>query len=264
MGFSGRAERRAAVVAAVSLALLAAAVVSDFLIGSFWVKHALTTSLVADLVTVVISVAVINEILDRRERKRWTLLAQSALFALVQSARATWTTLLDVVRLTEVHSGSTEPLLAAARIALDRKQVADATLALLADPERRSRLQGVIERLATHTSGAIATWATVLVGAAPYARVLDRHAELDGRLQWLSAVLAHQEPAPDQDRAQKRLLIASVATEHADAFDDEWIRDMVVSITVLATQLDAASRDVAFSLASEDWWVERTRALVET
>jgi hypothetical protein len=39
---------------------------------------------------------------------------------------------------------------------------------------------------------------------------------------------------------------------------------MVVSLTVLATQLDRESRDLAFSLLSEDWWLERTKALAQT
>ena len=37
-----------------------------------------------------------------------------------------------------------------------------------------------------------------MVGAAPYAELLDRHVELQGMLEWLSSVLAHNEPAPDR------------------------------------------------------------------
>jgi hypothetical protein len=169
-----------------------------------------------------------------------------------------------VLRLTEVHSGSVEPLLEAARIANDRQRVSEAAQTLLADPERRQRLQGTIARVGTHTSGAIATWATVLVGAAPYARLLDHHVELDSRLHWLSSVLDHKDPPPDHDRARRRMTLASVATEHADEFDEDWLRDMVVSLTVLATQLDRESRDLAFSLLSEDWWLQRTKALAQT
>jgi hypothetical protein len=38
---------------------------------------------------------------------------------------------------------------------------------------------------------------------------------------------------------------------------------MVVSITALATRLDHDSRELAFSLVSADWWIERTRALLD-
>src|SRR6202020_1713276 len=115
MPFSGRAEHRAGLIGAVSVALLAAAIASDFVIGSFWARHAMLTSLLASLLVVVISVAVVNELIERRERRRWNLLAQGVMFSLVQSARLTWTSLVEVLRLTEVHTGSIESLLSAAR-----------------------------------------------------------------------------------------------------------------------------------------------------
>jgi hypothetical protein len=263
-GTDGRGDRRAVVVAGAGVALIAAAIVSDFEVGSFWDKHAMLTSLVSSLLIVVISVVVINEAIERRDRRRWSLLAQSVLFALVQSARLTWTSLVEVLRLTEVHSGNVESLLDAAQVALDTQRVSEATRKLLADGERRRLLQRMVERLGGHASEVIANWATVLVGAAPYAKLLDRHVELQGRLEWLSSVLAHHEPAPDQAPRSRRMTLASVATEQADRFDDQWIHDMVVSITALAARLDYDSREMAFSLVSADWWVERTRALAET
>src|ERR1700722_19485222 len=135
MASSGRAELRAVLIGVVRIALLAAAIASDFVIGSFWARHAMLTSLLASLLIVVISVAVVNELIERRERQRWRLLAQGVLFALVQSARLTWTTLVEVLRLTEVHTGTLESLLASARIALDRDRVSDAARGLLADSE---------------------------------------------------------------------------------------------------------------------------------
>jgi hypothetical protein len=259
---AGRAERRAAAVGAASVALLAAAVVSDFVVGSFWAKHAMLTSLLASLVVVVISVAVINEVIERRERRRWSLLAQGVLFALVQSARLTWTGMVEVLRLSEVHTGSLESLLESARIALDRRRVSEATRTLLADPERRQQLQRALEGLSDHTGEVIANWATVMVGAAPYAKVLERHVELQGRLEWLASVLEHREPVPDGGRSH-RMTRASIATEHADEFDDDWVHDMVVTITVLATQLDYDSRELAFSIVSADWWNERMQTLLQ-
>ena len=245
------------------LALLGAAIASDFTIGSFWARHAMVTSLAASLFVVVLSVAVINELLERRERRRWRLLAQGVLFVLVQSARLTWTTMLDVLRLTEVHSGALESLLEGARVALDQQRVSEATFELLADAESRQRLQRALERLSDHASEVIAKWATVLVGAAPYADVLERHVELSGRLEWLTSVLAHREPAPEGGRS-RRLTLSSIATERADEFGDGWIHDMVVAITTLATRLDYDSRELAFSLVSDAWWYERTQALLES
>ncbi|MEA2199353.1 MAG: hypothetical protein QOJ25_3404 [Solirubrobacteraceae bacterium] len=258
-----RAERRPVVIGAVAVALLGAAIASDFIIGSFWSKHAMLTSLAASLLVVVISVAVINEIIERRERRRWNLLAQGVLFALTQSARLTWTTMVEVLRLTEVQSGAVESLLEGAKVAFDRPRVSGAARELLADPARRQRLQIVVERLSDHYSEVIAKWANVLVGAAPYASLLERHVELQARLEWLASVLAHREPVPEGGRG-RRLTMASIATERADEFGDDWIHDMVVVITTMATRLDHDSRTLAFSLFSEQWWIDRTQALLET
>jgi hypothetical protein len=263
-GSSSRAERQAYIAAAVSIVLMAGAIASDFVVGSFWARHAMLTSVVANLLVVVLSVVVINEMIERRSRRRWNLLAQSVLFELLQGARLTWTSMVEMLGLASVRSGSVQSLLDGAQAALERSRVSDATTALLGDPERRERLQRVVQRLSDHTSGVIATWAGVMVGAAPYAHLLDRHVELSGRLQWLSAVLAHNEPAPDQDFRRARLTLSSVATEHADEFDDNWIHDMIVAITVQATQLDYDSRTLAFSLAPGDWWFARTRDLAGT
>ena len=243
------------------VALLGAAIASDFVIGSFWAKHEMLTSVLASLVVVVISVAVVNELLERRERQRWSLLAQSVLFALTQSARLTWTAMVEVLRLTEVHTGSLDSLLEGARVALDRGRVSGATRELLADAERREVLQRVLERLRDHYGEVIAKWATVLVGAAPYAELLERHVELLGRLEWLTSVLMHREPAAEGDR-RRRLTRASIATEHADEFGDDWIHDMLVSITLLAARVDYDSRELAFSLVSADWWIDRTQAIM--
>jgi hypothetical protein len=260
----GIGERRFAFTAGLGAGLLAAAVVADFVFRGFWNKHGLLTSLLASLLVVAVTVAVLNELLERRDRKRWSLVAQSALFALIQGARLTWTAMVEVLELAEVQSGTVESLDENARIALDRERVSGATTQLLAEPERRQVLQTRVKRLSDHASGVIANWASVLVGAAPYAKMLDRHVELQGRLEWLSSVLAHNEPVPDLSGRSRRMTRANVASEQAELFDDDWVHGMVVSITVLAAQLDRESREFAFSLAPGEWWEQRTRSLIES
>lgn len=117
--------------------------------------------------------------------------------------------------------------------------------------------------LAEHGAQVIANWAPVMVGAAPYAEVLDRHVELVGRLQWISDLLAQKEPAPEQDRRAHRLTRSSVATENADEVDDDEIHTMILSIVLLAAQLDYASRVHAFEIVSESWWDQRTQAIID-
>jgi hypothetical protein len=261
---SRRTERNIVGIAAAGALLTALAVASDLWIRTFWGRHPMLTSLVANLVVVVISVAVINELIEARNRRRWSLLAQSVLFALVQSARWTWTAMLEVLELGAVQSGALESLLEGARVALDHTRVSTATSELLADSERRQRLQRTMERLSRHASEVIAARAGVMVGAAPYASLLDRHVELQARLEWVSSVLAHREPTPDRSWSSQALTLSSVATEAADSVDENWLHDMIVAITVLATRLDYESRELALSLAPNDWWNERTREIMQT
>jgi hypothetical protein len=255
-------ERRLLVAATVGLALVIAAAVSDFLVSSFWEHHALLTSLLANVLVVAITLAVVNEFVERRDRKRWNLLAQSVLFALTQSARATWSSLVEVLRLGEVHSGSVEPLLEGAAVARDSKRVSGAIRELLADDERRAVLRRVTATQAEYVSEVIARWASVMVSSSPYAAVLNRHVELAGRLEWLSSVLTHNEPPEGQSGRDRVLVRSSIASEHADEFgSDDWLHDQLLAVINLATELDYRSRELAYEIVPLDWWATRTAGL---
>ncbi|HLH15030.1 MAG TPA: hypothetical protein VKV16_09595, partial [Solirubrobacteraceae bacterium] len=209
-------------------------------------------------------VIVVNELLDRRERRRWNLLAQSVLFALLQSARATWTGFYELLELGEFNSGALEPLVDAAETSRDTPRVSHAVRDMLAEPERRVRLQRMCVGLRDHAADVIAKWAPVMVGAGPYAEVLDRHVELSSRLEWLSNVLAHNEPRERATPRERRFLVSSVATERADELgNDEWLHDQILAVITLATELDYDAREHAYSLVPLSWWDERTAGLAE-
>ncbi len=80
--------RQTRIGAALALLLVAGAVASDLLDGRFWAAHPIITSLLASLLVIVISAAVINELIERRDRQRWMVLAQYVLLDLVRTARA--------------------------------------------------------------------------------------------------------------------------------------------------------------------------------
>ena len=251
-------DRRVIIAAITGAVLVVVAGASDFLAGSFWERHALFASLVANLLVVAVTVAVVNEFLERRDRRRWSLLAQSVLFELVQGARTTWTGLLEVLRLAEVRGGSLEHLAQAAMIARDRERLSGATRTLLADPARRETLQRVSGVLRDHESSVIARWAPVMVSARPYAETLDRHVELAVRLGWLNSVLATNEPVEGMSFRDQKLARSSVGAEHADELgDDDWLHDQLIAVITLATELDYDSREQAFSIVSTEWWAER-------
>jgi len=254
--------RRLMIAAALGALVIALAAGSDFLIGSFWASHAMFTALVASLLVLAVTVIVLNEVLDRRDRRRWSVLAQYVLFQLVQGARAPWMGLVELIGGIEIETGSLGGLLEGARLGLDTEAFGAASERMLADPERRRILQEMFVILATHSRGVITDWAAVMVGAGPYAEVFDGHVELQGRLDWIAELLAHNEPTAARTLHQSKLARASVAAEHATSLDDAWLRRELVATTQLAIHLDYDSRALGFNLVSLEWWADRSVAIV--
>ena len=79
------------VIAGAAILILIAAVISDRVANGFWTRNAFLANLVSSLVVVALSVAVVNEVLERRRRRRWSVLAQYVLLELVRTAHLTWT-----------------------------------------------------------------------------------------------------------------------------------------------------------------------------
>src|ERR1700741_5497386 len=105
------------VLAAIALLALVAAIVSDIVGGDFWARHALLAGLVASVIVVMLSVAVINEVLERRRRGRWSVLAQFAMLELVRNARLIWTGVLAQVGLLPAEAARPESVEANGSIA---------------------------------------------------------------------------------------------------------------------------------------------------
>src|SRR5437868_14510229 len=87
--------RQTRVAAILALMAFAAGVISDVTAASFWTRHALLASLAASVIVVMLSVAVVNEVVERRKRRRWSILAQYVMFELVRNARLIWSGILD-------------------------------------------------------------------------------------------------------------------------------------------------------------------------
>ena len=83
------------------LALLAVVggVMSDVTSDRFWERHALLAGMVSSVIVVVLSIAVINEVLERRRRQRWSILAQYVMFELIRNARMIWSGVLEAAGL---------------------------------------------------------------------------------------------------------------------------------------------------------------------
>src|SRR5258708_20425603 len=82
--------RATRIIAGVSVLVLSGAMAWDLANDEFWSRHTLFTSLVASLIVVAVTAAVLNEVLERWQRERWSVLAQYALFEFVPAARLVW------------------------------------------------------------------------------------------------------------------------------------------------------------------------------
>ena len=85
--------------AAAAVLLLIAGIVSDAVAQRFWDRNGLLAGLASSVLVVVITVALVNEAVERRRRQRWSVLAQYVMLQLVRDARGIWTGLLELAGL---------------------------------------------------------------------------------------------------------------------------------------------------------------------
>lgn len=248
--------RTTRIVGAVSVLVLAAAIGWDLSNDGFWAKHALFTGLVASLIVVAITAAVLNEVLERRQRERWSLLAQYALFDLVRTARLVWTSLLDVAGLVPDEELVDGALATATEAVLDTPRFTAAVHEMLANDEGREQLHRLIGELHGHGQEVLGRWADVMVNSGTYAEIVDRHVELYSRLYWWGSVLDESEPL-EEHLARPRLSRLSPATQTSGPVEDEWLRDNLVAIAQLAESLDRVSFELAMRIVPVEWWTEQ-------
>jgi hypothetical protein len=246
--------RSSRIIGAVSVLVLAGAIAWDLIDDGFWSRHALFAGLVASLIVVAVTAAVVNEVLERRQRERWSVLAQYALFDLITTARLVWTSLLELAGLVpdgELHDGA---LAAGTQAVLDTPRLTAAMDELLADRGRREELHRLIARLHAHAREALARWADVMVNSGTYAEIVDRHVELYSRLYWWGSVLDESDPL-EEHLSQPRLSRVSPATQASiGPVEDEWLRDNLVAIAQLAESLDRGSFELAMRIVPLEWW----------
>jgi hypothetical protein len=236
--------------------VLFGAIAWDLANDGFWSRHALFTSLVGSLIVVGLTAAVLNEVLERRQRERWSVLAQYALFEFVGSARLVWTGLLELAGLVpdgEVDNGA---LAAGSEAVRDTPRLTAAMDEMLASADRRDQLHRLIAGLLGHGQEVLGRWASVMVNSGTYAETVDRHVELHSRLYWWGSVLDESEPL-EEHLTRPRLSRVSPATQATGPVEDEWLRDNLVAIAQLAESLDRSSFELALQIVPLDWWAAR-------
>jgi hypothetical protein len=244
------------IAGALSLVLFCGAIAWDLADDGFWSSHALFTSIVASVVVVAVTAAVLNEVLERRQRERWSVLAQFALFELVRAARLVWSGLLELAgHVPNVELGDAA-LSAGSEAVQDTRHLAAAMNEVLATPARREQLHRLTTRLLGHGQEVLGRWADVMVNSGSYAEIIDRHVELYSRLYWWGSVLDESESL-DEHRSRPRLSRVSPATQTLGPVEDAWLGANLVAIAQLAESLDRGSFELAMQIVPLEWWVSQ-------
>jgi hypothetical protein len=249
------------IAAATGVLVLVGLVVSDFE-TSFWDRHEMTSSILASLVVVLITVVVINEVLERRESARWRVFAQNALLELAATARFTWVGLGDLLEVEDDTAGRrTVEVRNFICSAAGTERVTSLVDEHMPDSAWRHRLARLVERLLDESRDALAAWGPVMLGARPYTALIERHVELYGRVQLLRYMIDDPEDAEldelEDPAARARRLSATrrAAIEGQSAGDlDHTMRTNLIIIIRRAAELEMDTRALARALVPLEWW----------
>jgi hypothetical protein len=253
-------QRRA--LALLALVVLAAGVVSDVVVGSFWLRHALLASVVGSVIVVMLSVAVINEVIETSRRRRWRVLAQYVMFELVQNARMIWSTVLELAGLSAEEGSRRELVDAGRQVVRDTPRLTASVRDIVNADDRFASLRSEVAFLAEHADDVLGRWAGVMLGSEVYAEVIDRHVELGGDVAWIAGIFDATYP-PSDIRRQRRAR-SSPAVEIESELGAEWLSDRIVVITQLAEELDRRTLELALRIVPVRWWEERLGTNVPT
>jgi len=247
--------RSTRLLAIAALLALVGGIASDVVAAGFWSRHTLLASLTANVIIVLLTVAVINEVLERRRRQRWSILAQFVMLELVRNARLIWTGVLTQVGLLAPGAARPESVEANGLIVRDTPRLAAAVRDVIADDARRGGLHEEIAVLAAHTDEVLGRWAAVMLNADVYAEVIDRHVELASDISWLISLLDNSDP-PEDHRRQRRAN-NSPAVQIEGQIGGEELANRIVVITQLAEDLDRATLELALRIVPVEWWEDR-------
>jgi hypothetical protein len=242
-------------MAILALVALVAGVVSDFTNGSFWERHPLLAGLVSSVLVVMLSVAVVNEVIERRRRQRWSILAQYVMFELVRNARMVWLGVLELAGLLPTDANQQDSIDMSAQVVRDTTRLTAAVRTMVGDDDAHARLQQDIAFFAEHADEVLGRWAAVMLNAEVYAEIIDRHVELAGDIAWIGGILDTSHP-PDDIRRQRRAR-SSAAVQIENEPGVEWLADRIVVITQLAEALDRGTLELALRIVPVQWWEAR-------
>jgi len=225
---------------------------SDFYASQFWLGHPVTTTILASVSVVLVSVTVIDVILKRRSEGRWRLLAQYALLELAEAARGAWGVPLGVIYEGNVESDDAADPSHVIQV-LDSPERAPVLKrkieAILSDPRRRDELKESLEQILSTSRELISRWGAVMTGSSSFSEIFDRHVEMIGRIHGLWYFLAFGRRRGSRFRSP------------GGSHRDDWFVDNLLSMTSIVIHLEDETWAIALRIVPPDWWDARTDEL---
>jgi hypothetical protein len=218
MGFTSIGTTRLA--AAISVVALIAITASDFFLTEFWNENTMATSVVADILVLIVGVAVINEFVAARARRAWILVADYALVELASSCRHVWVQLAEEIGVGSRQEMTKEELRA---VIEDTDRLKRCASAAVSDPESRPRLHEMVAELVAGSRATLTNWAPLLV-ATPRANSLSRYIELQTLLSRIDLVLW-------EDAEGRR-------PSFAGSGDPDWLSERISALIRLGSELE--------------------------
>ena len=227
-------------VGGVAVLVIVAASVSDVTVTMFWDHNAMLTGIVADVLVLLVGVAVVNEWLDIRSAERWRTVAYYALVELLYACRYTWVRLCNELGVARGAALSIAELRDVVLSDQGAAMLRDRAAAALADPDTRARLITLVVQLSDETRDTLARWSPIMITTGPSADAINRFTHLHGRLMRLRFVL-------QEDLAGHRMDAIEVG-------DDAWAARRIATVIHLGAQLSVAFRAESYELVSLEEW----------
>jgi hypothetical protein len=186
--FSISSTRLAGVLSVIALILIS---ISDFTFTEFWDENAMATSIVADVLVLVVGVAVVNEFVTARSRRRWEIVAEYGLVELARSCRRVWIGLAEAIGVGSRTEVTRDELRQMVQDHAESGELERLAAAAVRSPDQRHTMHDVVSELVFDSRAALTSWAAVLVEST-HSDWLGRFAELQALLGRLDLVLSEE------------------------------------------------------------------------
>jgi hypothetical protein len=236
--------------AAAANVFLLAACVSDFIVGSFWARHTMFTAIVSTILVALVSLTVVEVILEQRSEQRWRLLAQYGLFELADNANVTWLTLVKKLNVAGTTDFEAEQVHAILDSPDDVKGIRTFLAESLSDPARRATMLKVVDELVIRNQALITRWNVVMTSSRTYVGLFDRHVELFTRVNFLQYYL------------RRGTLIGLKYWTTTTSDPETTFFYTVISVLHVAVELEVETWTRALNIANSAWWFQRSSDLI--